>query len=445
MRLRHSLLWKLALLQAGFCLLLVWLVWFWGLHVERRTYFLDHADQDRLAQYAAQAEQVWRDAGRVGVEQWRRAFEAEHQTWAAVIDGHLQSLGTTPLTLEESAHLTFMRKLNWPMSRRLDDDLPYVSIAFAEQSERGRLVLQLPEQLLPAGLTPWTHLVTHGAVPVLLAALLGLLLYRHLVVPLNDLRERANALRADDLDSVDTSTVARRRDELGELAQAYEHMAERVRQSLQQQRQLLRTLSHEMRTPLVRLRVASESGLPGEQLQQRVAREIDDMQRLVEDALDLAWLDTERPELACEAVDVRSVWEALVQDVMFESQWPAQRFRCDLPENCVVSAHLNSLAQALENVLRNAVRHSPAGGAVTLTGQLEDGRWLLCVEDQGPGVDEADLERIFEPFRRLDGAVGKGFGLGLSIARRGIELQGGQLWASGGEAGLRMNMVLMAG
>lgn len=444
MRRRHSLLWKLALLQIGFCLLLVWLIWFWGLQVERSTYFLDKADQRHLAKYAQQAEHAWEQGGSAGVEQWRRALQQRENTWVVVLGDRLQSLGTQPLTALEYSHLTFMRKLDWPMTRRLQDELPFVSIDFPEHPQRGRLVMQLPEHLLPAGLTPWTHVFTHGVVPALLALGLGLLLYRHLVVPLTDLRERANALRADDLDTVMHSDVTRRQDELGELAQAFEHMAARLRQSLKQQRQLLRTLSHEIRTPLARLRIASESQLPVEALQERLTREVDDMQRLIEDALDLAWLDTERPQLTREPVLMLSVWEALVADACFESDWEPARFECALGVDCVVQAHLNSLAQALENLLRNAIRHSPEGGVIRLTGQRENAYWLLRLEDQGPGVPEEQLARIFEAFLRLDGTPGKGFGLGLSIARRAIELQDGQLWASRGDAGLIMNLRMPA-
>jgi two-component system sensor histidine kinase PfeS len=112
MRRRHSLLWKLALLQTGFCLVLVWLVWFWGLHVERRSYFLDDAEQQRLAVHAAQVERRWLDEGATGVERWRQAFMSGQQTWAAVIGPQLQSLGTTALSAEESGHLTFMRRMS---------------------------------------------------------------------------------------------------------------------------------------------------------------------------------------------------------------------------------------------------------------------------------------------------------------------------------------------
>ncbi|PWU28730.1 two-component sensor histidine kinase [Pseudomonas sp. RW407] len=440
---RHPLLWKLALLQVGFCLTLTWLIWNWGLSVERSTYFLDEADRLYLARYALQAETAWRQGGAAGAEAFRRQLEREEDTWAAVIGPRLESLGSTPLSAEEASHLTFMRKLDWPMSRRLQDELPYVSIEFPEHPEDGRLVIQLPERLLPSGLTPWTHVITHGVAPTLLALLLGLALYRHLVVPLNRLRDRADALRADDLDSPGLP-LQERRDELGELAQAFEHMAARLRQSLAQQRLLLRTLSHELRTPLARLRIAHDGDLPPEQLRQRLGREVADMQRLLEDTLDLAWMDTERPQLPTEPVLVLSVWEALREDACFESGWEPARLPCPLGAECCVQVHLDSLAQALENLLRNAIRHSPAGGRVSLDGWREGEYWHLCLRDQGPGVAEADLERIFEPYQRLEGS-GAGFGLGLAIARRAIELQGGRLWATNAHPGLCLHLLLPAG
>lgn len=334
---RHPLLWKLAGLQIGFCLLLTWIIWTWGLSAERSTYFLDPADRQYLARYAQQAEAAWRQGGAAAVDAFEKRLAAEEDTWVAVLGERLQRLGSTPLSAEDASHLTFMRKLDWPMSRRLQDELPYVSIEFPEHPEHGRLVLQLPERLLPSGLTPWTHLFSHGVVPTLLAALLGLALYRHLVLPLNRLRDRADALRADDLESQGLGTpLVNRHDELGELALAFEHMAERLRQSLAQQRLLLRTLSHELRTPLARLRIAHDSPLPPEQLRQRLDREIADMQRLLEDTLDLAWLDTERPQLPTEAVQVLSIWEALREDACFESAWDAERLPCLLDAECRV-------------------------------------------------------------------------------------------------------------
>lgn len=264
------------------------------------------------------------------------------------------------------------------------------------------------------------------------------------MVPLNRLRDRADALRADDLDSEVPLPLIKRRDELGELAQAFEHMASRLRQSLNQQRLLLRTLSHELRTPLARLRIAHDSQLPAQQLRQRLDREIDDMQRLLEDTLNLAWMDTERTQLPSEPVLVLSVWEALCEDACFESGWSAERLPCLLGTECYVQVHLDSLAQALENLLRNAIRYSPPDGNVTLSGWREGDAWHLCLQDQGPGVAEEDLPNLFVPYQRLKGSIGEGFGLGLAIAQRAIELQQGRLWATNGETGLCMHLLLPA-
>lgn len=440
---RHPLLWKLALILVSFCLLLTWLIWTWGLSVERSTYFLGNADQQYLARYAEEAEQAWRNGGAEGAEAYRRRLAQREDTWVALVGPLLQSLGTTPLSAEDASHLTFMRKLDWPMSRRLQDELPYVSIEFPEHPEDGRLVIQLPERLLPTGLTPWTHVVTHGLAPAVLALLLGLVLYRHLVVPLNRLRDRADALRADDLNSPGLP-LQERRDELGELAQAFEHMAGRLRRSLDQQRLLLRTLSHELRTPLARLRIAHDSAVPPEQLRERLDREVNDMQRLLEDTLDLAWMDTEQPQLPSGPVQMLSVWEALCEDACFESDWPRTRLPAGITADCWVHGHLDSVAQALENLLRNAIRHSPPGGTVRLDGEREGDLWHFRLQDQGPGVPEADLERIFEPYQRLSGS-GAGFGLGLAIARRAVQLQGGRLWASNTHPGLCLHLVLPVG
>ena len=107
-----------------------------------------------------------------------------------------------------------------------------------------------------------------------------------------------------------------------------------------------------------------------------------------------------------------------------------------------MQVHLDSLAQALENLLRNAIRHSPPGAKVTLSGWREGDAWHLCLSDQGPGVDPQDLASLFVPYQRLKGSIGEGFGLGLAIAQRAIELQQGRLWASNGQPGLCMHVLL---
>lgn len=442
---RHSLFWKLAVLLVGFCLLMIWLSWYWGRYIETRNAYLNAEAHQVLNDYAAQAERAWNSGGQPGIDEWLKQVRLQETGWVGVIGSDLQSLGSTPLTREQSQRLTFMRGIDWPMSTR-QKTVPWLKIAFPGKPEVGSLVIELPERFKP-GRYAWVgQILTNVLIPALFTLLLCVGLYRLLIRPLNQLREQANAWRADRLSSRLSPQMTERRDELGELNRAFDHMAARLHSTVQVQQQLLRDLSHELRTPLSRLRVACDSEQTLPELRERLSREVDGMRRLVDDTLQLAWLDTEREKLPGEDIQVVALWEMLVDDACFETCWPSRQLRCDLDSECWVSGHLNTLAQALENILRNAIRHSPPEGIVRLDGRREGDDWLLWLQDQGGGIDEGDLERIFAPFIRLDGARpgDGGFGLGLSIARNSLRLQGGDLWAENTGQGLRMIMRLPA-
>ncbi|MDE3736093.1 sensor histidine kinase [Pseudomonas resinovorans] len=440
---RHSLFWKLAVLLVAFCLLVLWLSRSWSAYVELRSYRLTQAAREQLTAYAHEAETAWMRGGARGVDAWVADMATRESSWVAVIGSDLQSLGSRPLSVEERSHLTFMRRIDWPMSKRAVG-LPTVSLPFPGNPHAGQLVIQLPERFLPSGFGMAWQLVIHGLVPGALALLLCVLLYRVLISPLTHLREQANALRGDRLGTRVARAVSTRQDELGELGRAFDHMAGRLENTVAFQRQLLRDLSHELRTPLSRLRVASEGADDIEALRQRLEREVRSMESLVNDTLELVWLDTDRPELPLEEVEVASLWEVLRENASFEAGWDVARMPCELGPECRVRGHLNGLAQALENILRNAIRHSPEAGHVRLGGRQDGGRWHLWVDDEGPGVADSQLETIFMPFTRLaaERPGGDGFGLGLSIARSMVHLQGGELWAENTGTGLRMNLRL---
>ncbi|MET0844653.1 MAG: sensor histidine kinase [Pseudomonas sp.] len=440
---RHSLFWKLACLLVAFCLLMIWLSWSWGRYMEQRNQFLSDEARGTLTGYAAEAEQAWRQDRRAGVDRWLHTMRQRETGWAGVIGGDLQSLSSRPLTDNEIERLTFLRGLDWPIHKKR---LPWLRVPFPGDPPAGSLVIELPQRFMPGQYRVFWRVITNGIIPGLFTLLLCVGLYRLLVVPLNQLREQANAWRADQLNVRLSSSTTKRSDELGELGRAFDHMAERLQSTVALQQQLLRDLSHELRTPLSRLRVASESEQELAQLRERIGREVDGMQRLVEDTLQLAWLDTERAPLPDEAIQVQALWEMLTENACYESAWPASQLQCAVDSSCWVRGNLNTLAQALENILRNAIRHSPSGGIVRFGGQRDGDFWHLWLEDEGGGVAEADLERIFCPFIRLDGSRpgDGGFGLGLSIARNAVKRQGGSLWAENTGAGLRLNMRLVA-
>ncbi|WP_367237586.1 sensor histidine kinase [Pseudomonas sp. Rh2] len=440
---RHSLFWKLVILLVGFCLLMIGLSYTWGRHMETQNAFLSEPARQTLRGYASEAEQAWRSAGRAGLDLWVAQMRQREQGWIGVLDTRLQPLDSATLTPDIMQRLTRLRGVDWPMSRRSVDQ-PWLRIPFPGAPEQGMLVIELPERLNPGKYRLLWQVVTNGIMPGLFTLLLCVGLYRMLIVPLNQLREQANAWRADQLAArLDPRTIARH-DELGELARAFDQMAERLQGTVALQQQLLRDLSHEMRTPLSRLRVACDGETDLQRLRERLGREVDCMQQLVEDTLQLAWQDAERAPMNLEPIEVQALWDLLVENACYESGWAAARMHCELPRSCWVKGNLNHLAQALENMLRNAIRHSPENGQVRLGGQREGGHWRLWLEDDGGGVAEQDLERIFAPFSRLEGSRpgDGGFGLGLSIARSAIQRQGGTLWAENGKRGLRLCMRL---
>ena len=442
---KSSVFWKLACLLVAFCLLMIWLSWSWGRYMDKRTAYLSEQARSALLNYAAEAEHAWATGQQAGVDRWLQAMGRKESGWIGVIGQDLQALSSYPLNDAESQRLTFLRGLDWPISH-LKTARPWIKVPFPKGLSAGYLVIELPQRYMPGRSQMVWRVITNGLIPGLFTLLLCVGLYRLLIVPLNHLREQANAWRADQLGVRLSSLTTSRQDELGELGRAFDQMSERLQSTISLQQQMLRDLSHELRTPLSRLRVACDSEQSVEALRERLSREVDGMQRLVEDTLQLAWLDTERGALPREDIQIQALWEMLTENARFESGWPEARLPCFVGADCWVQGHLNSLAQALENILRNAIRHSPPDGIVSLGGQREGDEWHLWLEDQGGGVAPEALERIFAPFTRLDGSRpgDGGFGLGLSIARNALRLQGGRLWAQNTAQGLKVHLCLPA-
>lgn len=437
---RHSLFWRLVVLVAGFCLSMIWASGYMGRQIDLTSSYLSEEALTTLSSYADEANAALQ-TGPPALAQWLEGMRVREPSWLVVVNEALQPLGGQTLNDDERQMLTFVRHYDWPMSRRYEG-LPLVSVPL--EGTGAQLIMQLPERF-----RPWRNqaLLTAGGVYLplsLLSMLFCWLLYRMLVSPLERLRRQANAVRSNRLDSLLPPSIARRNDELGELGRSLEYLTQRLRDSIAQQQQLLRDLSHELRTPLSRLRVACESDLGAAEMRSRTDREITSMQQLVDSTLEFAWLDSEQPRFECEPVEVAALWDLLCENACFEAAWPRERIQARVPEGCRVLGNLNALAQAMENILRNAIRYSPADGSVCLSAERDGEAWQLRIEDQGPGVPEDQLPTIFLPFARLSAARpgGDGFGLGLAIARGMVLMQGGSIWAENGAFGLRMTIRL---
>jgi two-component system phosphate regulon sensor histidine kinase PhoR len=205
-------------------------------------------------------------------------------------------------------------------------------------------------------------------------------------------------------------------------------------------RDFVANVSHELRTPLTAVRGYVEVLMedPGESKQRKKFLEVIDrhtgrMERLVRDLLRLARLDALQESAELQATDAEGLLRSVSGDLVERIQ--RQHISVDIsvePDAATIEADPTKLHDALRNLIENAVNYSAEGGRIELGARLEGDRVLLSVADHGPGVPEADLDRVFERFYRVDKSRTRdpgGTGLGLSIVRHLVELHGGRVWA----------------
>lgn len=290
-------------------------------------------------------------------------------------------------------------------------------------------------------------------VAAMLASLIfAALLARYFSKPIRNLRSAFDAAAAGNLEVRLEPVMGKRRDELADLGRSFDGMASHLRALMDGQRRLLHDVSHELRSPLARLQAAI--GLARQQPEkleaslERIELESVRMDRLVGELLTLARLEAGVVGSMEEEVNMGELVSDVVADARFEAE--ANGRTVDFSSGCeaVVRGSAELLYRAIENVVRNAVKHTPEGGNVIVKAKPDSGgRGLqLSVSDQGAGIPNSELGMIFEPFVRGSGTKSAaGHGLGLAIARRVVEAHGGTICASnrvGG--GLCVEIVLPA-
>jgi signal transduction histidine kinase len=228
-------------------------------------------------------------------------------------------------------------------------------------------------------------------------------------------------------------------EEVRTLAESFDHMLDRLDDAFARQREFVADASHELRTPLTvirgQLEVLARSADPSVEEVRRVealvAAEVARMQRLVDDLLLLASAEEGAP-LRLEPVDVRRFVREQLAGIESTAD---RRFLLGEIAEGTVEADPDGLAQAIRNLLRNAVEHTAAGGSVSLSAAARGDRIEFAVEDDGPGIPVAQRERVFQRLYRGQASGRRGSGLGLAIARAIIEAHGGRIWAGDAECG----------
>jgi two-component system sensor histidine kinase CpxA len=288
---------------------------------------------------------------------------------------------------------------------------------------------------------------------IVVAAAVSFILARFIVVPVRRLRLAEQQVAAGDLSVRVAHTVGKRTDDIARLARDFDVMTERVDTLMQSQQRLMRDVSHELRSPLARLQALLS--IARQKADAEHAEQIDRMEVELErlDALIGQILVFSRLEIQDAVVrrptDIVDLARNIVDDASIEAQVAEKHIQISGPERCVIDLDSGLVQSALENVLRNALRYTPPGTAVDVSISEGTHDIRVVVDDHGPGIPVDALESVFEPFYRVAAAEqshSSGGGIGLAIAKRGIELHQGGITAENREGGgLRIEIVLPKG
>lgn len=316
----------------------------------------------------------------------------------------------------------------------------------------GRLIIVEPTQnapyrlliLAPPPFNVWSFVPYY----VLILAAVALLSWLLAVAIVRPIRQLAGAVDRFGSGDLATRIPARRADEVGDLARAFNRMAERIETLLTAERRLLQDISHELRSPLARLHLASElarTATDRDLAFARIQKEVDRLTSLVETLIEMTRAEGDPATRKSQPVQLTALVDDVVQSCNLEAQARHCRIVVSGEPGGPVYGDPELLRRAVENVLRNAIRYAPEDSDIDLSLDHRNGCTRISVRDGGPGVPEEALPRLAEPFFRADdsrdSATG-GVGLGLAIAQRAVHLHHGTLSAENAHPGLRVTLSL---
>lgn len=384
--------------------------------------------QHKMLVMAEQAQQLIDSGSKQQLGQW----EKQQPYYLFVIDKNQHEMGDRKMHPHFAFKLSYARGINSILDSRVNQ--PIFAIPLKEGNQ---LMVQLPYQLHPAKYFSFYFGLIQVVIAALILLMFSFLIARYLQRPLNTLREASRSLASGDFSVRVANTVSDSSLEFKSLATDFDDMAEKIQMLSERQRRLIRDVSHELRTPLarhnlslhlIRKRVASEH----HHLVDRLEREAEEMNQLVSEILEFNQLQNITDNANLIPIDVESLCLTTIPNIeaLLGTQ---QTFTTDIDNNLpFVMGDTRLILRAVNNLLTNAIKYAGENAHIHLISSLVvvDGQQFvqLSVEDDGFGIAEQHLKRIFDPFTRLEGARDKqsgGYGLGLAIVKEAMTVMNG--------------------
>ena len=237
-----------------------------------------------------------------------------------------------------------------------------------------------------------------------------------------------------------------RQDEIGQLSSSFNQMAERLQRMIASERRLLADISHELRSPLARLKFAvklARTSADTNAALDRINRDVDRIASLIAGIVEITVAEGDPLAQGTEIMRIGDILDEVIRDCTFEAEVRGCRIALWGSSSTQILGNRELLRRAVENVMRNAIRYSPEQSTIDICLTEDSDSANIAVRDYGPGVPEDMLTRIFDPFFRVEdarNALGGGSGLGLSIAKRAVEVHHGTIAAQHVSPGLRVQI-----
>ncbi len=393
---------------------------------------------ERLRNIGANAVSIYESGGLPAYRRWQRHTLHNNRVHGALLtpDGQPVLARPLPPELERLAQQFLHRNHDLSVVRP-----PLLAVASRIAGDSGHYIWLAGIRMTPAQMQQQgqTMMLLRLGLMLLALALISWVISRMVTRPIRLLEETSEQLGHGDLGARTPATLSARRDEIGELACSVDTMAAQIESLLNSHQQILRDISHELRSPLARLQVAlelarNEAGERAVDELDRIETEASRLNELIGAVLTLARFDESGLVLEQSTLRLDQILQELAADSRFEAERADKQIDYRQPDACKIRGDRLWITRALDNVIRNAIRHTPEQSSVEIELNCEDGEAVIRVRDHGSGVATSQLPHLFEPFFRASEArehfPDGGYGLGLSIAQRAIALHGGDISAA---------------